>query len=70
MAKPVPTLALLAILGFEMLAVAKVDEGVEAGDTVDHHVTAAATVTAVRAAKGDIFLAPKADTAGTAIASA
>ena len=53
-----------------MLLIAIVDERVEAIDTFGNHIAAASAVTAVRAAKFDIFLAPETDTASPAIARA
>jgi hypothetical protein len=58
-----------AILGFDVLLIAVVDQGVEVFHRLDHHVAALAPVTAVGSAMFDEFLAPEADTAVPALAA-
>src|SRR5262249_44697838 len=60
--------AVLAASRLEMLAVAVVDERIEAGHGLRHHVAAAAAVAAPRAAELDEFLAPERDAAVAAVA--
>ena len=48
-----------AALGFEMLLIAIVDQGVEVGDALDPDVAATATVATVRAAVLDVLFAPE-----------
>ena len=62
--------AALAARGAEMLGVAKVDQGVEAGHRLEDDVAALAAVAAVRSAEFDELLAPEADRAGAAGARA
>src|SRR3546814_19351703 len=50
-----------AVLRLEVLLVAEVDQGVQRVDTLDDHVAAAATVTAVRPAVPAECLAPEDD---------
>src|SRR5262249_44336844 len=60
--------AVLAASRLEMLAVAVVDERIEAGHGLRHHVAAAAAVAAPWAARLDEFLAPECDAAVPAVA--
>ena len=53
-----------AALGPEMLRVAEVDQGIEAGDRLENDVAALAAVAAVGTAELDVFLAPEAHRAG------
>src|SRR5262247_3800699 len=62
--------AAAAVLGFEMLLVAVVDEGVEPIDRLHDHVAALAAVAAVRPAELDEFLAPERHAAVPAVARA
>ena len=55
--------AIGATLGFEMLLIAIVDEGVEPVDGLDNDVAAFAAVAAVRSSELDEFLSPKGDAA-------
>ena len=58
--------AALAARGAEMLGVAEVDQGIEAGHRLEHDVAALAAVAAVGPAELDELLAPEADRAGAA----
>jgi hypothetical protein len=58
--------AVTAALRLEVLCVAKIDQGVEAGNRLEHDVPALAAVAAVRTAILDEFLSPEADRAGAA----
>jgi hypothetical protein len=56
--------------GFEVLAIAIINKRVQPIDTFDNHIAAATAIAAVRAAKFNIFLAPKRHAARPAIAGA
>ncbi len=58
------------VLGLEMLAVAVIDQGVEAGHRHGNDRAAASAVAAVGAAELDIFLAPETQAACAAVATA
>src|SRR5690349_14858499 len=58
----------MALLGAEVLLVAVVDQGVEVGDRLDDHVTAAAAIAAIGPAELDELLTAEGDDAGTAVA--
>ena len=59
-----------ALLGFEVLLIAIVDQRIQSIDGFDHHVTAAPAIAAARAAELDIFLAAKRHAAVAAVAGA
>jgi hypothetical protein len=52
-----------------MLLIAEIDQGIEAIDRFDDDIASFATVAAIRAAEFDVFLAPEAHGAGTAVAA-
>jgi hypothetical protein len=54
----------MAALGLEMLGVAEVDQGVEAGHRLEDDIAALAAIAAVGAAIFDVLLAPEADRTG------
>ena len=58
--------AVMAALGLEMLAVAEIDQGVQAVGAFGVDMAAAAAVAAVRAAVRDVFFAPERDAAAAA----
>jgi len=58
--------AVNATLGFEMLLVTIIDQGIQAFDRLDQDMTATTAIAAVRAAIFDVFLTPEADAAVTA----
>ena len=60
--------AVMAAFGLEMLAIAKVDQGVQIGDGFKNHIAAAPAVAAVRAAEFDIFFAAERTAAAAAVA--
>ena len=60
--------AVTALVTFEMLLEAVIDEGVEAGDRAHDDAGAAAAIAAIRATLGDEFLTTEGDTAFAAIA--
>src|SRR5258708_3576993 len=62
--------AAAAVLGFEMLLVAVIDERIEPVDRLQDHVAALAAVAAVRPAELDEFLAPERHAAVAAVARA
>src|SRR5262249_21233525 len=59
--------AVVAALGLEVLAVAKVDEGVEVCDRLGDHAAAAAAIATVGAADLNELLGPEGDDAGAAV---
>ena len=67
-AGPVAAHAVGAAFGFEMLLVAKVDQGVQAFVDARDHATAVAAVAAIGAAAGNVFFTTEADAASTAVA--
>ena len=67
-AAPAPRPA-TAGLGLEVLAVAKINQGIEAGNADRHHIAAVAPITTVGSAVFDELLAAEADAAVTALAA-
>ena len=55
-ARALPSHAVLAILGKEMLLVAKIDQCVETGHGLDDHIASPPAIAAIGAAKFDVFL--------------
>ena len=68
MARAIVAAAALAVLTFIGSRDAEVRQGVHALDRLEVNAAAQAAVAAVRAAKGNEFLAPKADAAAAAVA--
>ena len=65
----VAALAVMALLGLEMLLIAVIDQGVQIGHAFQDDVATASAITAIGTAELDMLLAPEATGSGSAVAA-